>query len=1316
MPTPYTSYSFWNGGCQLHDAVGEFWQGQFNWPTDPSVPNMPLQLGTTSTQTLDIASTPVATAAEAKVKLSTMDVATTPTFNMVKALAKTAITLLLTPVAVRRNSHAKKLHGKKRPGGSTGGGGTTGSGGGYYWAENSSNVTESAGTFTDVVDLGTVNINAATRYWGLWSCEANESSNSATISARLLIDGTSIHSQTPLTDIHTSGADYRSLAGLFFIDNSAGAATTHAVKLQGARNVTGTATFRNGRISLVAMGGNDASMESRTLQNLTDTTANKTATAVATLNYRASSSNYILIVSFTPRITNSTNVTFGFSLVDDDGSIAEVTMRPEGSSTIPQEPVVYIWPRTGIPVGDKTVTLKIRQTGSGTASIGIAEISMVALEESQFANVYKTRLGATSSGSETSPTSVLSQTFTPNAEEHLALASWHQSADGHGQLSDGGTVVDEVIGIPLSSYIPGFAQHVATYAASSRSQEIDRQANSGSVSILVGAQILTLELSNQIVPDLGTTPAPSIVRSTATTKTISSTLTASLAVVRQFARTLAASSATAQSLVRSAAKALTGYAGFDATGGTITTPGDGYRYWTFTATDTLVVSGGGSIEYCLVAGGGAGGMGGNFDGSGGGGAGGGVKDASTDGATVNLVPGSYSITIGAAGVGATVHSSVTSGGDSYIQSAGVDVANSLGQAMRAVGGGRGANGGNNAANGGSGGGGAATTSVTKTPGTGTSGQGHDGGTAFQSGTAANVASAGGGGANTAGSNATSGVGGNGGDGRSVFGTRYGAGGGGSSGTTQGTGGLGGGGTGYKGTTFASSSDATGYGAGGGGHGQSTGTAVRSGNGSPGIIILRAPISPTLSFIRVFARALTAATTPAAALVRQAGKVMTVAVDATGSLIRSTAKRITAAIDAVATVAALFSGGGVTLDASSTPAPAVVRQTGKPLAASTTPESSIIRRIGKIVAVAVDAAASLVRQLGRPITASTTDEARLTRQGSRLLTGSGEGDGSILRSGAKALSADSTTESSITRSVAKAISAAVDATASVALVLFKLLTIAADASGVATLARQLARALSRSSDASATLARATNRAMAGSTTPEATVASLKVRLVGLDLAADAVASIRKAAAKALAASSDSLMLLSRAIVHRTTLTTTPAPKIIRRKAYKILYTLLAAPKIIRRPGKVVTAAPSPRATMRHAIARFFSLAVTPEPSVNRQYPHALTGEAEGSATVIRGRIITAATTLVATIGRHFLGYLASLRRITAPGALRRVVASFVQRRVAAPLEEREVVAAPEDRSVDAGPAAEALAVAAPERRIAASPYAPRRIAAINPNGG
>ena len=83
-----------------------------------------------------------------------------------------------------------------------------------------------------------------------------------------------------------------------------------------------------------------------------------------------------------------------------------------------------------------------------------------------------------------------------------------------------------------------------------------------------------------------------------------------------------------------------------ATGGSTSTPGDGYKYHTYTSPGSasfVVESGNDVVEFLAVGGGGGGGDGGDFAG-GGGGAGGLVYSSA-----VPVVPGTYAIQIGGAG-------------------------------------------------------------------------------------------------------------------------------------------------------------------------------------------------------------------------------------------------------------------------------------------------------------------------------------------------------------------------------------------------------------------------------------------------------------------------------------------------------------------------------------------------------------------------------------------------------------------------------------------------------------------------------------------
>lgn len=276
---------------------------------------------------------------------------------------------------------------------------------------------------------------------------------------------------------------------------------------------------------------------------------------------------------------------------------------------------------------------------------------------------------------------------------------------------------------------------------------------------------------------------------------------------------------------------------FAATGYSDTYTDSSYRYYRFLSSGSFIVSSGGTAEYLVVAGGGAGAFSGS--GSGGGGAGG-VLDSTTDSATVDFSAGTYSVVVGAGGIGSNIAGNSTNGSDSYVQSSGTDLLNSNSDALRTVGGGCG---GDTTvpeagASGGSGGGGGANASSFTLGGIGTTEQGFSGGNGW-SGGGGNRAGGGGGGAGAAGVTPINKNGGNGGIGRLVWGSYYGGGGGGVGDGSSGDGGLGGGGYATKGGS-SNPVDGTAN-TGGGGGGSGAGTSLSSGNGGSGVVIFRVPL-------------------------------------------------------------------------------------------------------------------------------------------------------------------------------------------------------------------------------------------------------------------------------------------------------------------------------------------------------------------------------------------------------------------------------------------------------------------------------------------
>lgn len=256
------------------------------------------------------------------------------------------------------------------------------------------------------------------------------------------------------------------------------------------------------------------------------------------------------------------------------------------------------------------------------------------------------------------------------------------------------------------------------------------------------------------------------------------------------------------------------------TGGTITTSG-GYRYHTFTTAGTFQTFASISVEYAVIAGGGAGGAAGA--GAGGGGAGGMLTGSTT------LATNSYSIVIGAGASGpyySNYHTDLFNG------------SNSSGIGFTATGGGGGSSGNIAGGNGGSGGGG--NGGYVTAGGSGTSGQGNSGGAGAGG---ANYGAGGGGGKGSVGANAPNYyTGGAGGTGAQWAGTYYAGGGGGGTYTTNGGGSGGAGGTGGGGNggwgEGASGQNATANTGSGGGGGGGYSSSSYGGNGGSGVVIIR----------------------------------------------------------------------------------------------------------------------------------------------------------------------------------------------------------------------------------------------------------------------------------------------------------------------------------------------------------------------------------------------------------------------------------------------------------------------------------------------
>jgi hypothetical protein len=249
-----------------------------------------------------------------------------------------------------------------------------------------------------------------------------------------------------------------------------------------------------------------------------------------------------------------------------------------------------------------------------------------------------------------------------------------------------------------------------------------------------------------------------------------------------------------------------------------------------------------TVDFLVVAGGGAGAAKAASVACGGGGAGGMKSSVSNTGGSVGTLKTALSITKGTTYTCSppdTTESGIraNSGTDSYISGTGITTMTATGGS-----GGHGGQGNANAPLGGGSGGGAGAGDFAANGGSGNSDEGYAGGNSNASGSNPNRGGGGGGGASAAGANASAGqaTAGGAGQSNSITGSSvtYAGGGGAATYLTTGAGGSGGGGAGS--TSGAATSGTANRGGGGGAYANSS-TIAASGAGGSGVVILRATI-------------------------------------------------------------------------------------------------------------------------------------------------------------------------------------------------------------------------------------------------------------------------------------------------------------------------------------------------------------------------------------------------------------------------------------------------------------------------------------------
>lgn len=125
-----------------------------------------------------------------------------------------------------------------------------------------------------------------------------------------------------------------------------------------------------------------------------------------------------------------------------------------------------------------SLAVELRKRTTSTTAHDFSYASFVALDLSRFTDAQATTLAAISTGSETTYTTAITQTFTPQAADYLFLATSHiQRSANNGLLftkgTDGGTDLSEATS--ETGHMSNIIARKQTYTATSRTQTLQRK-------------------------------------------------------------------------------------------------------------------------------------------------------------------------------------------------------------------------------------------------------------------------------------------------------------------------------------------------------------------------------------------------------------------------------------------------------------------------------------------------------------------------------------------------------------------------------------------------------------------------------------------------------------------------------------------------------------------------------------------------------------------------------------------------------------------------------------------------------------------------
>lgn len=367
----------------------------------------------------------------------------------------------------------------------------------YYTQEALGPTAESAGVLTTLLTMSRLgaDFTPSATYVCFFAVDAESSAATTDIHVEVTAGATTVYTRN-LAAATSTPLEKPTCSGMFLYSPGASPGAVD-FRIKGNRVSSGTVTFTNMRLTILKLGTDEFSQENLAGGNTTSSTLQTADTFQFT---PSSPGNYVILCHYdltSAAITNSPMAVVS----DGTTSVGQNNPGPIGANNQVVGTVVMI-PITGAS-GLQTLTLKCRSVNNST-QVTWSNIRWVALRESRYNAVNKARISSDNSGTETSYTASVSQTWTPAAHDHLTLGIYgafntSATASVSTRFVDGGTTVNEQtidMGRNNESLgaCPAISHRLAAFAASSRTQTLDRLAESGTAGLRSGAAIVTLDL------------------------------------------------------------------------------------------------------------------------------------------------------------------------------------------------------------------------------------------------------------------------------------------------------------------------------------------------------------------------------------------------------------------------------------------------------------------------------------------------------------------------------------------------------------------------------------------------------------------------------------------------------------------------------------------------------------------------------------------------------------------------------------------------------------------------------------------------------